>query len=192
MRRDYSSWVNSKVTVIEIFHDIVNEEIILEFFLEDQYLELGLYTVEGIKIPNLEYLRNDTRFLVVKDHIISILNSINFALETSVIFSDFECFKIGMHLINFINICILFYEVENGDCGILFLVDTSNYLTVMNVLPILKFGFFEGYFFILLFYSTILDCVVMDIKLSCHKQHFFLAYESDAEEITVIQSIFLC
>ena len=60
MRRDNGSWVDSEVAVIEIFHNIINKEIIFEFFLEDQDLVSGLDTIESIKIPNLEDLRNNS------------------------------------------------------------------------------------------------------------------------------------
>ena len=191
MRWDYSSWVDFQVAVVEIFHDIIDEEIFFEFFLEDQHLEFGLYAVEGIKVPDLKDLRDDTWFFIGQDSKISTLFFLDFPLKTSIVFSNFKNFKIAINFINFIVQYFLLDKVEDSNSRILFFINTSNNLTMMNKLTLPKIGFFKGDGLIFKFYFAVLNCVVVQLEFLCHYEDFFLTEESNAEQFIVVEGIFL-
>ena len=175
MRWDYSSWVDFQVAVVEVFHDIVDEEVLFEFFLEDQHLEFGLNAVEGIEVPDLKDLGDDTWFFIDQDTEITTLYFLNFPLKTSIVFPNSKNFKVAINLINFIAQYFLLDKVEDSNSWILLLINTSNNLTVMNKLTLPKRRFFKCDGLVFKFYLAILNCVVMQFEFLCHYEDFFLA-----------------
>ena len=95
-------------------------------------------------------------------------------------------------MFNFIDNLFFFDEIKDSDDRILLFIDIANNLTMMNVLSSFELWFIEIYFFILLFNFTILNGKVMNVILFGHYQNLFFTDETNAEEITVIEGIFLC
>ncbi len=66
--------------IVYLLHDVINEQILLELFLEDEDFMLGLDAVVTIHPPYLEILREDAG-VKVHHHCIIFIYCLDLALE---------------------------------------------------------------------------------------------------------------
>jgi hypothetical protein len=169
-----------------LFHDVVNEEVLLELLLQDQDLVLGLDAVVTVQPPDLEVLGEDAR-VKVHHHCVVLTQGLNLALEGTQILlylQDFEIFLLSLILLLF-----LLDEVEEGDGGILLLIDTAYDLTVVDILILGDFRKGSTDFFILAFDLAVLDGVVMDREVAGEDEDFLLTEEADTEEVRLSDGV---
>ena len=95
MGGDDCSRVDPQIAVVQVLHHVVDEQILLELLLEDQDLELGLDAVEGVKVPDLEIVRQDVGPCVGQDRVI-LLQGFNFSLKGAVVLLDLQNLEVSV------------------------------------------------------------------------------------------------
>lgn len=149
---------------MDLRHNVINEQIFFEFFLQDEDLVLGFDAVVTIKPPNFEILRKDTG-VEIHHNCIILPKCFYLSFEGSQVFLHFQYLKI--FLLTFIFLLFLLDQIEQSNGRILFLINTANNLTMMDVL--IPWDLRKGGtdLFIFNLYLSTLDGIVMYHKIPC-------------------------
>jgi hypothetical protein len=169
---------------VYLFHHVVDEQILLELFPQDQYLVFCFDAVVAVKAPNNETFRQHAGVGVHEDGVVFLLR-FDFALEGAEVLLDFEDLEVGVLLF------LLFYQVEHHHYRILFLIDGPHDLAVLNVLVVGDGGQGCRHLLVLHPHLPVLDGEVMQFQFSCQQQDLLLAEKPHTVEFGVAEGIAL-
>lgn len=117
--------------IVNLLHDVIDEEILLELLLEDEDLVLGLDAVVAVHPPDFEVLRQYAGVKVHHNRVIFIYR-LDLALKGPKVLLHLQHFEVL--LLELLLLLFLLDQIEQGNSGILFLIDATDDLTVMDVL----------------------------------------------------------
>lgn len=104
---DDGALVEFETVVVYFFHDVVDEEVLFEFFAQDEYFVFGFDAVVAVHAPNQETFGKDAGVGVHQDGVVFLLG-FYISFEGSQVLLDFEYFEVGVFFL------LLFDEVEHG------------------------------------------------------------------------------